>query len=72
MGSLVISPWEDLEMLFGSVLCLSRLGQVSAELCLDQAVNAPWCGASLGAAAGALGLGGLQMWPECSFWASSF
>lgn len=63
MGSLVIPPWEDLEMLFGSVLGLSRLGLVSAEHWLDQA---PWCGASLGAAAWCFRFGGLQRGSECA------
>lgn len=39
MGRLVISPWEGLEMLFGGVLGLSRLGQVSAGQGFDQAAS---------------------------------
>lgn len=44
---LVISfLWEDLEMIFGSVLGLSGLRQVPTEHSFDEAANAPWCGAS--------------------------
>lgn len=59
-GRSVISPWQGLRMLFGSVLGLSGLGQVSAERRSDQAVNAPWCGAGLGADTDALDLGGCR------------